>query len=269
MIVLERGMQGWRTALAWIATALLLSSCQSTKQDVVRIGVAAEPYPPFAIPASGEWTGFEIDLYRAVCEAEKLRCELVEVPWDEIIPALMDRRIDVIWSSMSITDEREAVIDFTEVYYDINNVLIGAASDPTRPSIQDPASLAGKSIGVQESTIFAAFVTEKFGSVADVRMYSTLDDALSALRSGEVDYVSESTISLTPFLSLNTSFTTKAIWPPDPIFGRGVGAGVREEDDALRRKLNRGIATVVKSGQYDDLLRRYSGLSDGVRKPQF
>jgi polar amino acid transport system substrate-binding protein len=261
-------MRRVQAALAWIAAALLLSSCAPTTTDIVRVGVAAEPYPPFTSRSRGEWVGFEIDLYRAVCEAEGLRCEPVEISWDDIIPALVDKRIDVIWSSMSITDEREAVIDFTDMYYDTTNVLIGATSDPTRPSVQDPASLAGKTIGVQELTIFAVFVTKKFGDVAEVRLYSTLDNALSALKGGEVDYVSESAISLTPFLNANPAFTTKAIWSMDPIFGRGVGAGVREEDDALRRKLNRGIATVVKSGRYDDILRGYPGLSDGVRKPQ-
>lgn len=259
-------------ALAWIAAALLLSSCGSdgarTKQDIVRIGIAAEPYPPFAVRYAGEWVGFEIDLYRAVCEAEGLRCEPVEIPWDDIIPALVDRRIDVIWSSMSITEEREAVIDFTDMYYDTINVLIGAASDPTRPSVQDPASLAGKTIGVQEATIFADFVTKEFGNVAKVRLYSTLNDALSALESGEVDYVCESAFSVAQFLNDKPAFATKAILPLDPIFGRGVGAGIREEDDALRQKLNHGIAAVVESGRYDDILRAYPGLSDGVRKPQ-
>jgi polar amino acid transport system substrate-binding protein len=267
-------MRRGQTVLAWLAAALLLSGCGSdgarTKaQDIVRIGIAAEPYPPFAMRSAGEWVGFEIDLYRAVCEAEGLRCEPVAVPWDNIIPALMDKRIDVIWSSMSITDERDAVIDFTDVYYDTTNVLIGVAFDPTRPSVEDPGSLAGKMIGVQEVTTYAAFVTQKFGSVAKVRQYSTLDDALSALKSGEIDYVSESVLSLAPFLDANPAFATKAIWPADPIFGRGVGAGVREEDGALRRKLNRGIAAVVKSGRYDDILRAYPGLSDEVRKPQF
>ena len=262
-------MRSGSSVSGWIAAALLLllSGC-ATDRDAVRVGIAQEQYPPFAARYAGEWIGFEIDLYRAVCQAEGLRCELVEVPWDDIIPALVDRRIDVIWSSMSITEERDTVIDFTDVYYDTTNVLIGAASDPTRPSVQDPGSLAGKTIGVQEATVFAAFVTEKFGDVAEVRLYSTLNDALSALRRGEIDYVSESALSLAPFLDVNSSFVTKAIWPSDPIFGHGVGAGVREEDDALRQKLNCGIATVVKNGRYDAILRKYPGLSDGVRKPQ-
>ena len=181
----------------------------------------------------------------------------------------MDRRIDVIWSSMSITKERDAVIDFTGMYYDTNYVMIGTASDPARPSIQDPGSLAGKIIGVQEATISADFVTERFGDVAEVRFYARLADALSALEGGTIDYVSDGAYAVAPFLNGNPSFATKVIWPVDPIFGRGVGAGVREEDGALRQKLNRGIAAVVKSGRYDDILRAYPGLSDEVRRPQF
>jgi polar amino acid transport system substrate-binding protein len=227
-----------QAALAWIAAAWLLSSCAPTTTDIVRVGIAAEPYPPFTSRSKGEWVGFEIDLYRAVCEAEGLRCEPVEVPWDDIIPALMDRRI-------------------------------GAASDPARPSLQDRGSLTGKIIGVQEATISADFATEKFGNEAKIRMYATLDGALSALKNGKIDYVSDGAYAVAPFLSHNPSFAVKAIWPVDPIFGRGVGAGVREEDGALRQKLNRGIAAVVKGGRYDDILRAYPGLSDEVRRPQF
>jgi polar amino acid transport system substrate-binding protein len=199
-------MQRGQAVLAWIAATLLLSSCASdgarTKapaQDVVRIGIAAEPYPPFTIRSAGEWMGFEIDLYQAVCEAEGLRCEPVEVRWNDIIPALVDRRIDVIWSSMSITEERDAVIDFTDMYYDTIHVLIGAASDPARPSVQDPGSLAGKIIGVQEATISADFVMEKFGNVAKVRLYATMDDTLSALESGKIDYVSDGAYAVRRF----------------------------------------------------------------------
>ncbi len=67
-----------------------------------------------------------MDLYKAVCEDQKLNCQLVEVAWDGIIPALQEKKIDVIWSSMSITDERKKVIDFTDMYYDSSNTLIGA-----------------------------------------------------------------------------------------------------------------------------------------------
>jgi polar amino acid transport system substrate-binding protein len=236
---------------------------------VVEIGVAAEPYPPFSEKdTSGNWVGFEMDLYKAVCEDQKLDCQLVEVAWDGIIPALQEKKIDVIWSSMSITDERKKVIDFTTMYYDSSNTLIGLKSDESKPDPANADSLKGKIIGVQTSTIHANFIEKYFGSSAEVKLYDTLDNALADLKAGRVDFVSESSTSLAPFLQSNPDFTTKATWPLDPIFGNGVGGGVRKEDTALKAKLDAGITNVVKSGKYDELLTKYPGLGEQIQKPQ-
>jgi polar amino acid transport system substrate-binding protein len=236
---------------------------------VVKIGVAAEPYPPFSEKdTSGNWVGFEMDLYKAVCEDQKLDCQLVEVAWDGIIPALQEKKIDVIWSSMSITDERKKVIDFTTMYYDSSNTLIGLKSDESKPDPANADSLKGKIIGVQTSTIHANFIEKYFGSSAEVKLYDTLDNALADLKAGRVDFVSESSTSLAPFLQSNPDFTTKATWPLDPIFGNGVGGGVRKEDTALKAKLDAGITNVVKSGKYDELLTKYPGLGEQIQKPQ-
>ncbi len=253
-----------------VAGAVLAFTAMAAQaQDVVKIGVAAEPYPPFSEKnTKGEWVGFEMDLYKAVCEDQKLKCELVEVAWDGIIPALQEKKIDVIWSSMSITDERKQVIDFTDMYYDSANVLIGAKSDDAQPDSTKPDSLKGKIIGVQTSTIHANFIQKYFGNSAEVKLYDTLDNALADLKAGRIDYVSESSTSLAPFLQSNPDFTTKATWPLDPIFGNGVGGGVRKEDTELKAKLNAGIADVVKSGKYDEMLAKYPGLGDQIQKPQ-
>jgi polar amino acid transport system substrate-binding protein len=236
--------------------------------EPVRIGVAAEPYPPFSSKdASGTWVGFEMDLYKAVCEAEQIKCELVEVAWDGIIPALTEKKIDVIWSSMSRTEERRKVIDFTDMYYDSANTMIGKADDTTKIDMNAPDSMKGKVIGVQTSTIHANFVQKYFGSVAEVKLYDTLDNALADLAAGRLDYVSESATSLAPFLEAHKDYATKITWPLDPIFGEGVGGGIRKEDTALKDKLNAGIAAVVKSGKYDEMIKAYPGLSDQIQKP--
>lgn len=252
-----------------IAGALLALSAATAQAETVKIGVAAEPYPPFSEKdPSGKWIGFEMDLYRAVCEAAKIDCELVEVAWDGIIPALTEKKIDVIWSSMTITDERKQVIDFTNMYYDSANILIGPASDEAKPDIKDPDSIKGKIVGVQTATIHANFIQKYFGDAAEVKLYDTLDNALADLKAGRLDYVSESTSSLEPFLKANPDFGVKASWPQDPIFGEGVGGGVRKEDTALKETLNGGIAEVVKSGKYEEILKNYPGLSEQITKPQ-
>jgi polar amino acid transport system substrate-binding protein len=234
----------------------------------VRFGVAAEPYPPFSSKdATGTWVGFEMDLMKAVCEAEKMNCELVETAWDGIIPALTEKKIDVIWSSMSRTEERRKVIDFTDMYYDSANTMIGKADDATKIDMNAPDSMKGKVIGVQTSTIHANFVQKYFGGAAEVKLYDTLDNALADLAAGRLDYVSESATSLAPFLEAHKDYATKITWPLDPIFGEGVGGGLRKEDTALKAQLNAGIAEVVKSGKYDEMMKAYPGLSDQIQKP--
>src|ERR1700742_3367587 len=86
---------------------LAFASIAARADDVIRFGVAAEPYPPFASKdASGKWVGFEIDLMDAVCAEMKAKCTIVEAAWDGIIPALQSDKFDVIWASMLITDKR-------------------------------------------------------------------------------------------------------------------------------------------------------------------
>src|ERR1700761_4600853 len=109
---------------------LAFASIAARADEVIKFGVAAEPYPPFSSKdASGKWVGFEIDLMDAVCAEMKAKCELVETAWDGIIPSLQEKKIDVIWSSMSITAERMQKIDFTDKYYQTPAVIIGPKSE--------------------------------------------------------------------------------------------------------------------------------------------
>src|SRR5438046_9784486 len=101
-----------------LSAMMALSTFAARADDTIRFGVAAEPYPPFTSKdASGKWVGWEVDLMDAVCAQMKEKCELVEVAWDGIIPALTAKQIDVIWSSMSITAERKQTITFTMMSY--------------------------------------------------------------------------------------------------------------------------------------------------------
>ena len=92
--------------------------------------MAAEPYPPFTSPdASGKWVGWEVEIIDAVCAEAKFECEITPVAWDGIIPALTTKKIDLIMSSMSITEERKKTIDFTDKYYNTPTAIIGAKGE--------------------------------------------------------------------------------------------------------------------------------------------
>jgi polar amino acid transport system substrate-binding protein len=89
------------TTLALVAGAAVAGAAAA---NPVKVGIAAEPYPPFASPdAAGNWVGWEVEIIGAVCAAAELDCAITPVAWDGIIPSLVSGQIDAIMASMSIT----------------------------------------------------------------------------------------------------------------------------------------------------------------------
>lgn len=247
-------------ALTLLASALGSVQASRAEGETLRFGVAAEPYAPFSVKdASGQWQGWEIDLMNAVCKQMDAKCEIVDVAWDGIIPALLEKKFDVIWSSMSITDERKKVIDFTDKYYYSPNVLVGAKAD-TRPfDVSKPDTFSGVVIGAQNASLQATYLQDKLKGVADLRLYPTVDDELADLQAGRADLVATSGIQVQDFLKKpeGEAYEIKVTLPHEKMFGYGDGGGLRKEDTALRDRLNTAIAAVRASGEYDTITKRY------------
>ena len=113
------------TLSALVAACLLAAPVTAKEWKTVRFGVEGA-YPPFSwTDASGEIKGFDIDLANALCQQMAVRCELVAQDWDGMIPALLSRKYDAIMSSMNITDERRQKVDFSQVYYMMQNRFVG------------------------------------------------------------------------------------------------------------------------------------------------
>ena len=223
--------------------------------EPLRIGLAPEPYPPFEWKeADGTWKGFEIDLGKAICAEIKRDCVLVEIAWDGIIPALQTNKIDVIFDSMTITEERKKTIDFSDPYYSTSPAFIGPKDTKVELTKE---WMNGKSIGVQTATTHAAYVDKAFGDVAEVRTYATQDEANADLVAGRVDLVVADKVALNEFLK---SDAAKDLGMLATVTDGGpalVGAGVRKQDKELLAQLNTAIATVLKNGEYDKLAKPY------------
>lgn len=229
----------------------------------IRFGVAAEPYPPFTSQeASGKWVGFEVDLMDAVCAAMKAKCVIVPTAWDGIIPALNANKIDLIWSSMSITDERKKVIDFSDKYYSTPAEIVAAKSLPLKLTLTDASALKGKVIGVQTSTTHANYIQKHFRDLVTVKTYDTQDNANADLAAGRVDAIQADSTTLDDFLKTDAGkdYEVKLLIPnsSDPaVLGDGVGAGLRKSDTALRDKVNAAIKQVRADGTYDKIEKKY------------
>jgi len=242
-----------------LATALALSATAAAAEPL-RIGMAPEPYPPFAsVDAAGNWVGWEIELLDAVMQSQGLEYVIVPTAWDGIIPALTAGQIDVIWNSMSITEERMQVIDFSDKYYDTPAVIIAATGAVAAPTAE---GLAGKVLGVQVATIHQNYVETHFAdSLAEIRTYQTQDEANQDLAAGRIDAVMADSIALDAFLATEAGTACCEMVgavPDDPvILGMGVGAGVRQGEAALLAQINAGIAAVRADSTYDTITARY------------
>lgn len=241
------------------ALALLAGAAAA---DPVRIGIASEPYPPFAAPdAAGNWVGWEVDIINAVCEAAEMECEITPTAWDGIIPALVSNRIDAIMASMSITDDRQQTIDFSDPYYNTPTVIVGQRDMEMDAS---PEGMAGMVLGVQVSTVHQTYAQQYFEGETEIRTYQTQDEANQDLASGRIDATQADSLALDEFLSSDAGACCElkgAVAHDEAILGSGVGVGLRKGDDALREQFNAGIAAIVANGVYDEITARYFATS--------
>lgn len=230
--------------------------------DVVRVGIAAEPYPPFAAPdAAGNWVGWEVEIIDAVCAAASLECEITPTAWDGIIPALVSGRIDTIMASMSITEERQQTIDFSDPYYNTPAVIVGQRGMQMDAT---PEGLAGMVIGVQASTIHQTYAQAYFDERSELRIYQTQDEANQDLASGRIDATQADSLAMDDFLGTDMAACCElkgSVAMDESILGAGIGAGVRKGDDTLREAINGGIAAILADGTYDAITARYFATS--------
>jgi polar amino acid transport system substrate-binding protein len=244
--------------VAALALAIGLTGAASALAEQVKVGFAAEPYPPFTSPdASGKWVGWEVEFQEAVCKEAKLDCVITPVAWDGIIPALTSKKIDMIIGSMSITEERLKTIDFSDKYY---NTPTGVMGPKDQKFDATPASLAGKIIGVQVSTVHADYAKKHFTEAAEIKEYQTQDEANQDLAAGRIDAVQADAIALDAFLKSEAGACCeiKGNVEDDPaVLGLGVGIGLRKEDTALKDKLNAAIKAIRANGTYDAFSKKY------------
>lgn len=241
-----------------VAAAAALALGTAALAEPVKVGIAAEPYPPFASPdASGNWVGWEVDIINAVCKAAEMECAVTPVAWEGIIPSLNGGQIDAIMASMSITEERMKVIDFSDKYYNTPTVVVAAKGSGIAPT---PEGLAGKIIGVQVSTIHEAYAKAHFPD-AELKTYQTTDEGFQDLAAGRIDASQADSIAIDAFMESEAGKAcceiAGAVADDPTILGSGVGVGLRKGDEALKEKFNAGIAKILEDGTYEQITSQY------------
>lgn len=241
-----------------LTSALALVASFAFAEKPLKIGVEGA-YPPFSeVNKDGELIGFDIEIANALCQHIKRTCELVQVDWDGLIPALKARKIDAIIASMSATEERKKNIDFTDRYYRIPAKIIRKKGDNIEFSKE---SLKNKIIGVQVSTTIDNHITDLFGDIAQIKRYTSNNDAYLDLKAGRLDAFASDSLPLKHGFLDKEAGKDYEFFGPDLVdekyYGEGIAIGLRKNDDKLKQSLNKAIREIRQNGVYKKINDKY------------
>ncbi|MBY8976488.1 transporter substrate-binding domain-containing protein [Rhodobacteraceae bacterium NNCM2] len=214
--------------------------------DTVRLGTEGA-YPPYNfINDKGEVDGFERELGDELCKRAALDCVWVTNEWDSIIPNLVSGNYDAIIAGMSITAERDEVIDFTQEYVPASPSAYVALAD-TDVDVETGV------ITAQVNTIQASHVA---GSGAELVEFATPDETIAAVKNGEADAVLADKDYLDPIVAESGG---ELVIIGTVRIGGGIGMGVRESDTELKAKMDSAIASVKADGTLNAMIKKYFG----------
>ena len=240
-----------------IALAVALAAGPALAAD---LRVAVDPtYEPFTYKTpNGEVTGFDVDIAKAVCEQLQRKCVFVEQVWDSMIAGLQAKKYDVIVSSMSMTDERRRVVDFSDRYYKTPSAIVVKKT----VKYDGPASLKGMKIGVLKGSTQEKWAMGELkpAGVAIVP-YEAQDQVYLDIKAGRLDG------TVADKVEVNGGFLRKPEgkdygyvghdqYEPK-YYGDGIGIALRKGQGDLKKQINAAIKTIRGNGTYNTIAKKY------------
>jgi len=234
-----------------IFCAVLLSSAAFA--EVLRVGMSAD-YPPLDFKRDGRLQGIEVDNSTAVGEFIGRRVKLVEIPFDQLIPSLLEGKIDVIMSGMSVTSERSGQVIFTDPYMRVGQMAIMHRDKIGRFSQPWSVYREGTRIGVEPGTTGAAYADRELKD-AVVSFYNNPAAAFDGLRQDKIDlYIHDAPTSWQLANSMENSDLLSLY---SPLTEEMLAWAVRPADAELAVELNRALQMMKSNGTLQYILNRW------------
>ena len=216
-----------------------------------------DAFPPMGFRAEGsqDIVGFDIDLAKEVAKRMGVEVELRPVEWDGILMSLKKGDIDVIWNGLTITEQRQKEINFTDPYLANDQIIVVQKDSP----INSKADLAGKTVGLQMGSTSENALNkdpEVVKSLKDVRKFENNTLALMDLSAGRVDAVVVDEIVGRYYIAKKPG-TYRVL---EENFGsESYGVGVRKEDTAFLAELNKQLNALKTDGAGKAISEKWFG----------
>ncbi|MDP2791773.1 MAG: basic amino acid ABC transporter substrate-binding protein [Rectinemataceae bacterium] len=250
--------KSWSSTMAFLLLAAViigsagLSSC--AKKAPKKIVVASDcTWPPMEyLDDNKNIIGFGPDLVKEIAKVAGFEVEIKNTAWDGIFAGLAAGSYNAISSSVTITEERKATMDFSEPYVNAGQVLVVSK---TTTGVTSLADLKGKKVGAQIGTTGAIEIGKVQGVV--LKTYDEVGLAFEDLANGNIQgVVADSPISAN-FALQNPKFKDKLMIVGAPFTDEWLGFAFKKGDAATLKLFNDGLAKVKSSGKLDELAKKW------------
>ncbi len=207
-------------------------------------------YPPHEFIEDGVVKGFDVDVVVAICERINCKPNWVTTAWDGIFAALADGQFDMVVSGVTITDERDKIVDFSDPYIIVQQGVLMRVSDEGS-SIDDFKS-GDMRLASQTGTTNAALGEELVGR-DNLQLFDAFNNAVVALQNGDVDGV---IIDSTSAAAYEQEFAGELTVGITGLSSDPLGL-VFQEGDSIQDDFNEGLAAIIADGTMQELVVKW------------
>lgn len=205
-------------------------------------------FPPYEMTTdSGEIEGIDVDTAKAIAEKLGLELQVDDMEFDAALLSVQQGKADIVMAGVTVTDERKAVMDFSDSYATgIQSIIVPNDSD-----IASPDDLAGKKIGTQRGTTGYIYCSDDFGEAAVVAYDSGLT-AVQALNNGQVDAVVIDNAPATQYVAANPGLKVLDTSYAEEDYAIGMAKG-----SALEDAINKALEELKEDGTLQSIVDKY------------
>ena len=205
-------------------------------------------FPPYEMTTdSGEIEGIDVDTAKAIAEKLGLELQIDDMDFDAALLSVQQGKADIVMAGVTVTDERKAVMDFSDSYATgIQSIIVPNDSD-----IASPDDLSGKKIGTQRGTTGYIYCSDDFGEDSVVAYDSGLT-AVQALNNGQVDAVVIDNAPATEYVAANPGLKVLDTSYAEEDYAIGMAKG-----SALEDAVNKALEELKADGTLQAIVDKY------------
>lgn len=241
-------------ALSILMILSVFAGCAGKAQEENPLKVGMElAYPPFETKDNdGNPAGISVDLAKALGKYLDRPVQIENTAWDGLIPSLQTGKVDVVISSMTITDERSKVVDFSSPYAHAYLALL-TNRDSNINSVKD-LNQSDKTIAVKKGTTGHIYAQSNLSN-ANINAFSSENACVTEVIQGKADAFIYDELTIYR-QNQNNPDTTEAVMIPEQE-GESWGMAVNKGNTELLEKINAFLTEYKENGGFDELTEKY------------